>query len=872
MAVVLLLQVVVFVAILLLTTTSHEVIHPSSAVDLSFEFVNSTEGWGQTTVAESQAEVYHYQDDGQLRIQISGTEPHIDSPRMSLPLRERQTIVMRYRAAQGTGIDTKGRFRLRIASGGISRRNPTSSIVDYAQSSWDNSGGGGGGGGDAYDDETAGTTLLFLDVPFDVRADTNWHTVYAEISLPNDEYDYSPGYHLTQLRLWPILSACNGASFHIDFVRLARAPIILKVTGCMGEVYSDSAAFPAEEYMIEEETTKINEALYEHKTTWRDRGTDLKYGRTYNCVRKGGERIKIEGANLGEGGRHGFGARSQVFIDGEPCLNVTHDPDQEQQALSCISPALSRELDSYSSLIASPSLVQLRNGILPGLIDEKAYFSYAKGPPSPINVKVFNVASRSVDVSWAPGGSVLNHMVVTGYLVRWRGEDTRDEERASATSGWRKMILGNVTMSTVRGLKPSSRYHVVISALAEDQHNWAVLDHYGRKAQALDGALEGLSSTIQVQTLSFDLQFRWFDANATLNHGPIDKRSNVGPTGVEMGEGHYGINLVGNAGIENCSSSSFCCDFYDPLILGSYKSDSLTCRSTAYYDFRQSRCVIESFSESNTINDVSSACGPALRLTKPGRKLNGAAWYRRRQEVAEGFTSTFTFRIANPSSQCHIMNGVHNRCRSRGADGIAFVVQAEGPYALGKGGSGMGYSGINNSLAVEFDSYSSYQNLDPYENHISVHTRGFHPNDSNHTYSLGHTNAVPDMSDGSLIRIKIEYLPRFDVTFLHKSSFVASSYVTQYFHNTNYPQGGLGDWGDSGLGMLHIYCMDLEEPVLTVPLNLAATLSLDGGRAFVGFTAGTGEDTWQSHDILDWTFSSLRMDSDYYEPVVLNGD
>jgi hypothetical protein len=186
----------------------------------------------------------------------------------------------------------------------------------------------------------------------------------------------------------------------------------------------------------------------------------------------------------------------------------------------------------------------------------------------------------------------------------------------------------------------------------------------------------------------------------------------------------------------------------------------------------------------------------------------------------------------------------------------------------------MGYSGINNSIAVEFDSFYSFQDLDPYENHISVQTRGWmFPNESNHTYSLGHTNAIPDMSDGSLIAIKIEYVPRFDLKFLSKPSFVASPHITGYFQNANYAQGGLGDWGVNGLGMLHIYCMDHNEPVLTVPVNIAATLSLlDGGRAFVGFTAATGEGTWQSHDVLNWTFSSLRMDTDHHQPIAVNGN
>ena len=73
---------------------------------------------------------------------------------------------------------------------------------------------------------------------------------------------------------------------------------------------------------------------------------------------------------------------------------------------------------------------------------------------------------------------------------------------------------------------------------------------------------------------------------------------------------------------------------------------------------------------------------------------------------------------------------------------------------------------------------------------------------------------------------------------------------------------GTGDWGYSGLGLLHIYCENLQhhDPILTVPLHLSKTLKLNRGRAWVGFTASTGDETFQVHDILDFTFSSLRLD------------
>ena len=46
--------------------------------------------------------------------------------------------------------------------------------------------------------------------------------------------------------------------------------------------------------------------------------------------------------------------------------------------------------------------------------------------------------------------------------------------------------------------------------------------------------------------------------------------------------------------------------------------------------------------------------------------------------------------------------------------------------------------------------------------------------------------------------------------------------------------------------------------MLTVPLDLSSTLDLDGGRAWVGFTAATGGG-WQNHDILNWEYG-LRIE------------
>lgn len=64
----------------------------------------------------------------------------------------------------------------------------------------------------------------------------------------------------------------------------------------------------------------------------------------------------------------------------------------------------------------------------------------------------------------------------------------------------------------------------------------------------------------------------------------------------------------------------------------------------------------------------------------------------------------------------------------------------------------------------------------------------------------------------------------------------------------------------------------MYSPVITTPMNLGATLSLEDGRAYVGLTAATGDQYWQAQDILEWQFTSLFVDEDYTPPVKVNND
>ena len=63
---------------------------------------------------------------------------------------------------------------------------------------------------------------------------------------------------------------------------------------------------------------------------------------------------------------------------------------------------------------------------------------------------------------------------------------------------------------------------------------------------------------------------------------------------------------------------------------------------------------------------------------------------------------------------------------------------------------------------------------------------------------------------------------------LDSESFMATPHMSDFVVNGDWPGGGQGDWG-VGMGLLKIFVNSKTVPVLTVPLNIEATLKLDNG-------------------------------------------
>ena len=169
----------------------------------------------------------------------------------------------------------------------------------------------------------------------------------------------------------------------------------------------------------------------------------------------------------------------------------------------------------------------------------------------------------------------------------------------------------------------------------------------------------------------------------------------------------------------------------------------------------------------------------------------GGAFLPVKQFIRDGFDVTFQYEIHS------LLNG--------GGDGFAFVIQNNPFLRAGGSGGSIGYAGISNSLAVEFDTYFNADAADLNGNHISIHTRGTRSNSQQESNSLG---VVTTTLEG-LHTARILYTP----------------------------------------GVLSVFLDNLTVPKLVVNTNLAALVPLDFGRAWLGFTASTAF-AIESHDLL----------------------
>jgi hypothetical protein len=187
--------------------------------------------------------------------------------------------------------------------------------------------------------------------------------------------------------------------------------------------------------------------------------------------------------------------------------------------------------------------------------------------------------------------------------------------------------------------------------------------------------------------------------------------------------------------------------------------------------------------------------------------------------------------------------------------------------AQGEGADGVGYAALRNTLAVKFDTWYNAENLDPWNNHIAVHSGGYdHGAPTDTSQALGVSYGFADMADGEYHQATVEYSPTWELSAEELARAATRKSIDPAVserltpaaaaHLTTAQRGNMRYVGALSVAIDGVH-------VLRVPLNLEDLLKLDpadGGSAYVGFTGATGK-AYQEHSIAQWTFRSFEGES-----------
>ena len=295
------------------------------------------------------------------------------------------------------------------------------------------------------------------------------------------------------------------------------------------------------------------------------------------------------------------------------------------------------------------------------------------------------------------------------------------------------------------------------------------------------------------------------------------------------------------------------------------------------------------FLEDPAISDPNYSGGQwVTQMTNAATGQAASMWFAVPQYVANGFNVWFQFRFT-PSS------GSGNT-----ADGLAFVIQnsfgggtvptpnpdntnppppptcaetGSGWTAVGSGGGCMGYGGIDNSVALEFDTFNNF--WDPTDipgsgndNHIALQSCGL-----SEGYPLGNSPVHSNIDGYTSCLLTLATTPTPTSTLISNptTSAVAGSskavtladgalhqVVMVYNGPLDTPANYLYVYLDPTFNQGTLTPVTGSVPLFQGPFDITQYISLisDSGYApaYVGFTSATGA-AFEQHEVTGWTFT-----------------
>ncbi len=202
--------------------------------------------------------------------------------------------------------------------------------------------------------------------------------------------------------------------------------------------------------------------------------------------------------------------------------------------------------------------------------------------------------------------------------------------------------------------------------------------------------------------------------------------------------------------------------------------------------------------------------------------------------------------------------------RDRGSPvdlGTACSQSGGGATALGGGGGCIGYSGINNSVALEFDTYTNP--WDPNNNHIALQGCGAGlPNSADHnafTVSSQTRNCSVGLSGGTVSTLITNPVTSAALAANQVAVNLADGNVHQVVVVYNGPN-------EPTPNLLQVFLDPAYNPGTRTPVagsipvfsgtvDMTTLVNLiDGTNAYVGFTSATGS-AFERHELMAWTFT-----------------
>lgn len=178
--------------------------------------------------------------------------------------------------------------------------------------------------------------------------------------------------------------------------------------------------------------------------------------------------------------------------------------------------------------------------------------------------------------------------------------------------------------------------------------------------------------------------------------------------------------------------SSFQVDFAKIL-----RGDQAALSSSAHWT--PSAAAIKQLDEFVVVGSASWQRG-AVRLVADTPSQTGACWFNDQMNVDRAFRMQFQFCIDSSM-----------------AEGFAVVFQNHSYKCVGDGGSGIGFAGIPNSIAIEFDVNQSPDLQEQSGNHVSIQTCWVQPNSAHNRSSIASGSPAFQLSDSRPHTAMIEY-------------------------------------------------------------------------------------------------------------------